>query len=191
MAEAAGTRLEPVPSDTVQTEWETSTDAEALEWVLTCCSQTSLEVFLKHIAVMLTDVVWWSIVVIGVQLDEVILEVFSNPKRSAFFLPPTHLWDITAAADFSTETSVVSLWESCPWGSRFTSQLTSTAHWIRVLSAQILAGHVQRTYYGKDLELFRERNWFQMMSCFGFIVFFRQWIKYCFLHTRGLEAMSL
>lgn len=57
MAEAAGTRPEPVPPDTVQPERGTSADAGVPERVLTSCSQASLEVFLKHVAVVLTDVV--------------------------------------------------------------------------------------------------------------------------------------
>lgn len=60
---------------------------------------------------------------------------------------------------------------------RLVVQLNSWTSCTPVLSAESFTGHVQENYYGKDLELFRGRNWFQMMPCWGFIVFFRQGIK--------------
>lgn len=60
---------------------------------------------------------------------------------------------------------------------RLVVQLNSWTCCTPVLSAESFTGHVQENYYGKDLELFRGRNWFQMMPCWGFIVFFRQGIK--------------
>lgn len=60
--------------------------------------------------------------------------------------------------------------------SRLVVQLDSWTCCMPVLYPESYTGHVQENCCGKDLELFR-RNWFQMMPCCSFIVFFRQGIK--------------
>ena len=46
----------------------------------------SLEVFKKHLDIVMRDMVYWEILVIGRQLDWMILEVFSNLGDSMILL---------------------------------------------------------------------------------------------------------